>query len=118
MNPTTCTLAWNSGVAGYGAPGGDGGSGEIPGSPGAPGGNGGAMGATAGPTAANTLLAGNSPGDNDTFPNPMLGALADNRGPTLTIMPLPGSPAIDAGNDATAPAIDQTWSAAACGWSG
>ncbi len=30
--------------------------------------------------------------------DPMLGALADNGGPTLTLKPLPGSPAIDAGS--------------------
>jgi hypothetical protein len=31
--------------------------------------------------------------------NPRLGPLADYGGPTLTMLPLPGSPAIDAGND-------------------
>ena len=30
--------------------------------------------------------------------DPMLGPLADNGGPTLTMEPLPGSPAIDAGS--------------------
>ena len=39
--------------------------------------------------------------------NPMLGALADNGGPTLTHALLPGSPAIDAGNDAACSATDQ-----------
>jgi predicted outer membrane repeat protein len=38
--------------------------------------------------------------------DPKLGPLADNGGPTLTHMPLPGSPAIDAGA-ATCPAVDQ-----------
>ena len=40
--------------------------------------------------------------------DPMLGPLADNGGPTQTHLPLPGSPAIDAGNPAAAaPATDQ-----------
>jgi hypothetical protein len=70
---------------------------------------------------ANTLIAGNSSGDCMTFGdltpvatnligdgscpgagaltgNPMLGSLADNGGPTLTLELLPGSPAIDAGD--------------------
>ena len=38
---------------------------------------------------------------------PLLGALADNGGPTLTHALLTGSPAIDAGNDAACPATDQ-----------
>ena len=33
--------------------------------------------------------------------NPKLGPLANNGGPTRTMLPLPGSPAIDNGNDAT-----------------
>ncbi len=37
----------------------------------------------------------------------MLGPLQDNGGPTLTHNLLPGSPAIDAGSDADAPATDQ-----------
>ncbi len=37
----------------------------------------------------------------------MLGALADNGGPTLTHALLPGSPALDAGNDAACSATDQ-----------
>ncbi len=36
-----------------------------------------------------------------------LSPLANNGGPTLTMAPLNGSPAIDAGDDLTAPAIDQ-----------
>jgi hypothetical protein len=42
---------------------------------------------------------------NNTYP--MLGALANNGGPTLTMALLFGSPAIDAGNTALAPATDQ-----------
>ena len=38
---------------------------------------------------------------------PKLGPLQDNGGPTFTHALLPGSPAIDAGNDAKAPATDQ-----------
>lgn len=38
---------------------------------------------------------------------PLLAPLADNGGPTLTHMPLPDSPAIDAGNCASGPATDQ-----------
>ncbi len=39
--------------------------------------------------------------------NPLLGALADNGGPTWTHALLAGSPAIDAGNAAACPATDQ-----------
>ena len=39
--------------------------------------------------------------------NPLLGALADNGGPTLTYAELSGSPAIDHGDPATCPATDQ-----------
>lgn len=39
--------------------------------------------------------------------NPRLGPLADNGGPTLTHALLPGSPAIDAGDDTDAPDWDQ-----------
>ena len=39
--------------------------------------------------------------------NPKLGPLADNGGPTKTHALLPGSPAIDAGDDSKCPAIDQ-----------
>jgi hypothetical protein len=38
--------------------------------------------------------------------DPLLAPLADNGGPTLTLALLPGSPAIDAGNDATCAAIE------------
>ena len=39
--------------------------------------------------------------------DPHLGPLANNGGPTLPFLPLPGSPAINAGTDAGAPAVDQ-----------
>ena len=39
--------------------------------------------------------------------DPLLGALADNGGPTLTHGLFPNSPAIDAGDDAACPATDQ-----------
>jgi hypothetical protein len=39
--------------------------------------------------------------------NPQLGPLADNGGPTQTMSPLIGSPAIDAGTDSGCPATDQ-----------
>ena len=39
--------------------------------------------------------------------DPKLGPLANNGGPTLTIALLPGSPAIDAGDDSSAPPTDQ-----------
>jgi hypothetical protein len=40
--------------------------------------------------------------NNVTTTNPMLGALANNGGPTKTMAPLPGSPAVDAGPDPVA----------------
>ena len=55
----------------------------------------------------NTLIASNTPAGGDTFPDPKLGPLADNGGPTLTMALLPGSPAIDAGNTSLAPTTDQ-----------
>ncbi len=39
--------------------------------------------------------------------DPLLAPLADNGGPTFTMALLPGSPAIDAGDDASCPATDQ-----------
>jgi hypothetical protein len=39
--------------------------------------------------------------------DPKLGLLANNGGPTLTMALLPGSPAIDAGDTAAAPSVDQ-----------
>jgi hypothetical protein len=53
----------------------------------------------------NTCAFTNSGSLNDT--DPKLGPLADNGGPTLTMALLAGSPAIDAGDDALAPAYDQ-----------
>ena len=68
----------------------------------------------------NTILAGNTGGASPDYSgtlnlqgnnliggNPQLGPLLDNGGPTLTHAPLPGSPAIDAGNNATCAATDQ-----------
>jgi hypothetical protein len=65
----------------------------------------------------NSILAGNNGGDINVFlsfpagsfvgGDPELGALADNGGPTQTMLPLVGSPAIDAGDDANCPATDQ-----------
>jgi len=55
----------------------------------------------------NTLIASNAPAGNNSFPDPKLGSLADNGGPTLTVALLPGSPAIDAGDTAAAPPTDQ-----------
>jgi hypothetical protein len=39
--------------------------------------------------------------------NPLLGQLQDNGGPTQTMAPLPGSPAVDAGDNIDAPDFDQ-----------
>jgi hypothetical protein len=55
----------------------------------------------------NTLIASNTPAGNDSFPNPKLGPLANNGGPTLTMALLPGSPAINAADQAAAPPTDQ-----------
>jgi hypothetical protein len=46
----------------------------------------------------NAASAFNQPGDQTGITNPLLGALADNGGPTLTHALLPGSPAINAGD--------------------
>ena len=126
-----CTVSLNSAVAGNGGAKGPGSLGAPDGQTGADG------FAVAGIKAelaslVNTLLATNSPGGNSAgtpvdlghnlssdascaFTNigsmnnthPMLGPLANNGGPTLTMALLPGSPAIDAGNMALAPATDQ-----------
>jgi len=107
-NLTNCTIAWNRGSGRLGGAGGDyGGPSQQPGTNGPPGANGGASGGTGCSTLPNTLIASNTPAGNDTFPDPKLGPLADNGGPTLTMALLPGSPAIDAGNTALAPAADQ-----------
>jgi hypothetical protein len=46
-------------------------------------------------------------GTHDNPIDPMLGSLADNGGPTLTMALLDGSPAIDAGDSTGAPLVDQ-----------
>ncbi|MBI1325820.1 hypothetical protein GC170_21875 [bacterium] len=69
-------------------------------------------GGTTNLTVANSIIAGNTgddlgsngftttlQGQNILTGDPKLGSLADNGGPTKTHMPLPGSPAIDAGSD-------------------
>src|SRR5262249_51362402 len=48
----------------------------------------------------------NQPGDQVGITNPMLGALADNGGPTKTHLPLAGSPAIDAGDPAAVTGVN------------
>ena len=51
-----------------------------------------------------TALAGTYPGNGTVFSNaPGLGALADNGGPTPTMLPQPGSPLINAGNNGLIP---------------
>jgi len=50
---------------------------------------------------------GNQVGTNQNPIDPRLGQLQDNGGPTQTMALLDGSPAINAGNDAVAPATDQ-----------
>jgi hypothetical protein len=107
-NLINCTVAWNLGNAGSGGAGGAAGfSPQHPGTPGAPGGSGAAWGGTVCSTLVNTLIASNTPAGNDSFTDPKLGPLADNGGSTLTMRLLPGSPAIDAGNNASAPPTDQ-----------
>jgi len=101
-NLTNCTLASNQGIAGPGGAGGQGSSGA-----GRSGTTGAAWGGTACGPMTNTLIASNTPPGGDTFPDPKLGPLADNGGPTLTMALLPGSPAIDAGNTSLAPTTDQ-----------
>jgi hypothetical protein len=46
-------------------------------------------------------------GSSSTPLNPLLGPLQDNGGPTQTMALLPGSPAVDAGDNTGAPAFDQ-----------
>jgi hypothetical protein len=129
-----CTLAFNSATNGAAGAGGGGGIGN--GVPNGPTGGSGTAGLAGGGLAdavcRNTILASNVPGGNCRGGNsdqgnnlssdaacsfsgagslnnvdPKLGALANNGGPTLTLALLPGSPAIDAGNTASAPATDQ-----------
>jgi len=128
---TNCTVALNVAVAGSGGSGGTGGS--AGGSNGSVGTNGAAHGGlvSSGGTLINCLLSTNTPAncfgrltdaghnlssDNTcAFTNigslnntdPQLGPLANYGGPTLTMALLFGSPAIDAGDTAAAPAADQ-----------
>ncbi len=132
---TNCTFASDSGIGGAGGAGGPAGlglGGAPP--PGVAGTNGQAVGgiASGGAFLVNALLASNAPGGNcngtfsdvghnlssDNTPaftssssrnltDPLLGPLAYNSGATPTMALLPGSPAIDAGDTALAPATDQ-----------
>ncbi len=58
-------------------------------------------------TGATNVEGAFSGGSNLIDVDPMLGPLADNGGPTLTMALLPGSPAIDAGDNTDAPEFDQ-----------
>ncbi len=133
---TNCTFALNSASAGTGGVGGAGGISTWPpphGANGLPGPNGNPGTAGAGLIAPNAvlvncILASNSPASNTVVldlghnlssesaftassslnnTNPMLGPLADNGGPTLTMALLPRSPAIKAGSSVGAPITDQ-----------
>jgi hypothetical protein len=53
------------------------------------------------------IASGDLAGSVDSPINPKLGPLADNGGPTLTMALLPGSPAIDAGDNSASPPTDQ-----------
>jgi hypothetical protein len=131
---TNCTVAFNMSAGGAGGSGGAGGFGIYgSGSSGLSGTAGIAAGGlrTVGGKLLNTLLAANIPTNcsgtvtdaghnlssdgscafngagsmNNT--DPKLGPLADNGGPTLSMALLPGSPAINAGDPASAPTTDQ-----------
>jgi hypothetical protein len=133
LHMTNCTLAFNWANGGGGGEGGAGGGSGTP-NPGAPGPGGssgaGVSGGINGGFIINTLLAmngGNCSGSvTDGGHNlssdgtchftgigslnnidPKLGPLADNGGPTPTMALLPGSPAIDAGDNGAAPPTDQ-----------
>ena len=74
-------------------------------------GNGSSFGSVAS-SGANNLIQTRAAGASDfagaaTTANPLLGALANNGGPTFTMALLPGSPAINAGASTGAPATDQ-----------
>lgn len=134
LHLVNCTVAGNSAAAGSGGAGGVRGSGNIPPPNGVAGTNGTAWGGvnSVGSSLVNTILSANLPGGNWSgtlwdlghnlssdatcgFTNsgslnstdPLLGPLAANGGPTLTLALLPGSPAVDAGDTSAAPAIDQ-----------
>ena len=123
---TNCTIAANSANSGSG---GRGGYGTRPGQNGT---NGSAAGGikSSGSSLINTILAGGGGNCSGTLADlghnlssdgtcsftgtgsmnntdPKIGPLANNGGPTLTIALLPGSPAIDAADPASAPATDQ-----------
>ncbi len=127
---TNTTIASNFNAGGPGGSHGRHGNGGSGGGPAPDGSVAGAL-ATTNSLLVNTLLAGNFPSNctgriadaghnlssdasceftnsgslNNT--DPKLGPLANNGGPTLTMALLPGSPAIDAGDNAAAPATDQ-----------
>jgi hypothetical protein len=58
-------------------------------------------------TGAAGLVDSDLTGTSDSPLNPLLGSLQDNGGPTPTMMPLPGSPAVDAGDPSDASEWDQ-----------
>jgi hypothetical protein len=72
-----------------------------------PGGDNNLIGDGTGMTGLQSGVHGNQVGTADHPIDPGLGPLADNGGPTLTHALLPGSPAIDAGNNAYATDFDQ-----------
>lgn len=105
---TNCTLAFNTATGGVG--------GSFLSFPIAPGPSGGAAGCVSGATLVNCLLAGNTAADTFTdgghnvrsaTANGVVGPLADNGGPTLTVALPDGSPAIDAADNLAAPPTDQ-----------
>lgn len=125
---TNCTIAYNNATGGTGGyPGG----GSPPGTMGANGVAGVALQADVTARLVNCLLATNSPGNGDSSLGDLghnlssdgtcafagagslndtdarLGPLANNDEPVPALSLLPGSPAIDAGDDASAPAVDQ-----------
>jgi hypothetical protein len=127
-NLTNCTVAHNSAHAGIGGPGG---IGSWQGAGGASGTASGAIQANVNSMLANNVFSTNAPSNGSgtntdlghnlssdgscAFTNvgslnntdPKLGPLADNGGPTLTMALLPGSPAIDAGDNLGTPPTDQ-----------
>lgn len=129
---TNCTFAANSGTNGSGGAAGSAGSATgAPGMPGTPGSGSGAI-KVPGAGLVNTLLSANIPGGNGAglitdlghnlssdgtcaFSNAgslnntdaKLAVLANNGGPTLTLALQPGSPAIDAGDNAAGITEDQ-----------